>query len=216
MGLTYVSIRKVPLILRILLGMVAFALALTIAFSIWWVLTRPAESLPVIAPVPEFALIERSGEPFGLDNLRGKVWIADFIFTRCAGTCPIMTSRMAELQSLLAKKGFPDIRLVSFTVDPEYDTPEILRKYAEVHGASPETWFFLTGPGDEIQELAVKGFRLSAATGSGNAEEPIIHSVRFVLVDGLARIRGYYDGTEEDSLEQILRDVRTIIAEGAL
>ena len=191
-----------------------FALALMTVSIIYVRQRQAAEStaLPVIAKVPEFTLTESSGQPFGSNDLRGKIWIADFIFTRCAGTCPVMTTHMSELQAELEKDGVDDVKLVSFTVDPENDTPEVLQRFAKGYGASQKRWYFLTGPGKEIQTLASKGFMLSAASGNG-AEEPIIHSIRFVLVDRQGRIRAYYDGTEPESGAQIMRDVRKLLAE---
>jgi len=171
--------------------------------------------LPVLSTVPDFTLTERNGQPFSLNELRGHIWVADFIFTNCAGTCPIMTTAMTEiLQTALAEK-LDDVKLVSITVDPERDTPEVLQRFANGYGALKDRWYFLTGDGAAIQQLANKGFLLSAATSGGPMEEPIIHSNRFVLVDRQGRIRGYYDGTEEDSVAQLLKDLKKLCHEEA-
>jgi protein SCO1/2 len=175
-------------------------------------LTSKTEPLEILGTVPDFTLTERSGKPFGSNDLAGKVWIADFIFTSCAGTCPIMTTHLSELQAALTQAGLDEIKLVSCTVDPETDTPEVLSRFANGYGALEGTWFFLTGPSDKIQELANKGFMLAAASG-GNPDEAIIHSNRFVLVDAQGRIRKYYLGTEPESLAEILRDIKSLLAE---
>lgn len=172
--------------------------------------------LPVLGTLPEFSLIERSGQPFGLADLRGKVWVADFIFTNCAGTCPIMTTAMTDLQKMALAENLSDVRLVSITVDPERDSLAVLQRFADGYGAIKERWYFLTGDGTAIQQLASKGFLLSAAASTGgSAEEPIIHSNRFVLVDRQGRIRGYYDGTDEESVRLLQQDLKKLYHEDA-
>ena len=99
----------------------------------------------------------RMGSTVSTADFKGKIWVANFIFTRCAGPCPMMTSRMAELNQALGNKA-TDVELVSITVDPEYDTPEVLKQYGEQAGASPDRWKFLTGPKDQIETVVMKGF----------------------------------------------------------
>jgi cytochrome oxidase Cu insertion factor (SCO1/SenC/PrrC family) len=169
--------------------------------------------LPVLGAVPDFTLTERSGQPFSLNDLLGQIWVVDFIFTNCAGTCPIMTTAMTEIQQTALAEKLDDVKLVSITVDPERDTPEVLQRFANGYGALKDRWYFLTGDGAAIQQLANKGFLLSAATSGGSAEEPIIHSNRFVLVDRQGRIRGYYDGTDEEGVAQLLKDLKKLYRE---
>lgn len=181
--------------------------AVLLAVTTWAVRTRlSAPNLPVLGQVPPFSLTSHRGETVTLEDLAGGLWIADFVFTRCALSCPMMTTRMAELDDGRVP---PEVRLVSFTVDPEHDSPEVLADYAEAFGAS-RRWHFLTGPKDEISELALKGFHLALdpdpPAGMAPPEEPIVHSTRFVLVDGRGRIRGYYDGMSRDGVEQLERD----------
>ena len=181
--------------------------AVLLAVTTWAVRTRlSAPSLPLLGQVPPFSLTSHRGETVTLEDLAGEPWIADFIFTRCALSCPMMTTRMAELDD---GRVSPEVRLVSFSVDPEHDTPEVLADYAEAFGAS-RRWYFLTGPKAEISELALKGFRLALdpdpPAGTAPPEEPIVHSTRFVLVDGRGRIRGYYDGMRRNGVEQLERD----------
>lgn len=196
---------------RLLWGLLVTTLIVVLGISARQWLQPKTEPLPVLATVPDFSFTERSGEPFGLEELRGHIWLADFIFTSCAGTCPIMTSQMNALQTAFAQEKL-DVRLVSFTVDPERDTPEVLRRFAEGYGAEQERWFFITGPGEQMQKLAKEGFLLAAATG-GDGEEAIIHSNRFVLVDRAGRIRKYYDGTAENINQEILRDLKALFEE---
>jgi protein SCO1/2 len=174
------------------------------------------EPLPVLGTLPEFSLTERYGQALGLQDLRGKVWVADFIFTNCAGTCPIMTTAMTEIQKTALAEKWDDVKLVSITVDPERDSLEVLKRFADGYGAIKDRWYFLTGDGAAIQQLANKGFLLSAVTSAGGSpEEPIIHSNRFVLVDRQGRIRGYYDGTDEVGVKQLLKDLSKLYREEA-
>jgi protein SCO1/2 len=171
-------------------------------------------SLPVLGSLPDFSLTERNGQSFGLQDLRGKIWVADFIFTNCAGTCPIMTTAMTDIQQMALAENLDEVRLVSITVDPERDSLAVLQRFADGYGALKDRWYFLTGDGAAIQQLATKGFLLSAAASTGaSAEEPIIHSNRFVLVDRQGQIRGYYDGTDEESVKSLLNDLRTLYHE---
>jgi protein SCO1/2 len=163
-------------------------------------------TLPVFGHVPDFALTERSGRTIRLGDLLGTVWIADFIFTRCTAACPMMSSHMKQLQNVLGSS--QDVRLVSITVDPERDTPEVLSNYASRYGAHQDRWFFLTGEKDRIQALAVKGFFLG--TDSANPKETILHSQKIVLVDRRGRIRGYYDGESPGVTMSLLRAVASL------
>ncbi len=171
----------------------------------------PRSTLPRLSIVPDFTLTERSGEKLPLNDLKGKVWIADFIFTNCGGSCPIMSSTMANFQEQL--KDVRNILLVSFSVDPERDTPDVLRQYAELYKASPSRWLFLTGEKNTIGYLTREGFHLAIASDSTSAVEPIIHSTMFVLVDREGVIRGYYDSSDEKLLNRLLVDARALAAE---
>ena len=161
--------------------------------------------------VPDFTLTERSGTKVPLSDLKGKAWIADFIFTNCGGNCPIMSSTMASFQEQL--KNVNNVLLVSFTVDPQRDTPEALRDYAELYKASASRWLFLTGEKEKIDYLTRQGFHLAVAADSGSTVEPIIHSTMFVLVDKQGIIRGYYDSDDEKALNRIIADVQILAAE---
>src|ERR1700686_554401 len=111
--------------------------------------SRQTSSLPVYYDVPAFDLVAQDGQAFDSKVLSGKIWVADFIYTTCPGPCPRMTSQMHEVQKATAK--MQGVKLVSFTVDPERDTPPVLAEYAKMHGASAERWYFLTGPPATLQ-----------------------------------------------------------------
>ncbi|MDZ7292093.1 MAG: SCO family protein [candidate division KSB1 bacterium] len=180
--------------------------------STWNCTSGKQDPLPVLGSVPEFTLIERSGQPFGLNNLQDQIWIADFIFTNCGSICPIMTTAMTRVQQTLVREKLEQVKIVSITVDPERDTPEILSRYANNYGAEVGRWYFLTGARTAIEELATKGFMLGTETGGG-PQDLIVHSDRFVLVDRQGRIRGYYHGTEKDEVAQLLKDLKKLYRE---
>src|SRR5262245_22762850 len=158
--------------------------------------------------VADFSLTERSGRAVSRADLEGKVWVAAFFFTRCKGHCLQLSATMARLQRDLADQ--PDVRLVSFSVDPEADTPEVLREYAERFGADPERWLFLTGKEDEIHNLIRESFHLPVQQNQGDARTPgneLLHSPRLAVVDQRGNIRGYFDGRQVDDSGQRVNEV---------
>jgi protein SCO1 len=169
-------------------------------------------ALPVLGEVPDFSLTEKNGTTLRVDDLLGKVWIANFIFTRCSGICPIMTNKMQMLQETF--KDNSEIRFVSFSVDPEFDKPEVLARYATRYKADPAKWFFLTGDKTVIHTLAVKHFHLGVdEQGQQPTHDPnanLMHSSKLVLIDKEGKIRGYYDTQEGASLDQITRDTKRL------
>jgi protein SCO1 len=172
-------------------------------------------------PAPEFALMERSGRTVTRDDLKGKVWVASFVFTRCPGPCPQVSATMARLQKELDLKSTPDLRLVTFTVDPERDTPNELKGYANRYQADPEKWLFLTGPSEaELHKLLVEGFKVTAQRSkSAKPGDEFDHSSRLALVDKRGTIRGYFDGMragpgpdETADFEENLRQLKAKVA----
>ena len=159
--------------------------------------------------VPAFQLVNQNGQSFGSTQLTGKIWIADFIYTTCPGPCPMISSRMSELQKPLEKT---DAHLVSFSVDPEKDSPQVLRGYADKLQADPARWDFLTGTKSAIYKLSHDGFKLAVSDGSGEQGIPV-HSTRMVLVDRHGQIRGYYDATEADAVTKLLADANHLLRE---
>jgi protein SCO1/2 len=171
--------------------------------------------LPRFGRLPEFNLQDHYGHPATLAGLKGKIWVADFIFTRCGGACPAMTARMARL-----RREVPDeVAFVSFTVDPANDTPEVLARYAANFKVDPR-WRFVTGPQKDLYALSTDGFKLAAMEippslqKPGEGDGPFLHSAKFVLVDRLGEIRGYYDSTDEDDVRKLRADIGRIQDEG--
>jgi protein SCO1 len=158
--------------------------------------------LPILGEVPDFHLTSQTGNAVDRHRLDGHIWVADFMFTTCPGPCPRMSSQMREIQT--ATESTPDVRLVSFTVDPAHDTPAILAAYSKHFLADPGRWYFLTGPQQSLSDLGLAGFKLNAVDGSLN------HSTRFVLVDRQARIRSYYASSEDGFVDNLLRDLRQL------
>lgn len=189
------------------------------------------ETLGVYGEVPDFVLTERSGRRISRADLLGKVWIANFIYTQCRETCPLQSATLARLQAEFS--GEEDLRLVSITVDPERDSPEVLSRYAERYRADPVRWLFLTGDKRAIYLLAKDGFRLGVVDPDDQAQAGgwfralgpapvlathgskglVIHSSRLVLVDRQARIRAYHLPDDEQSLERLRRNLRILLRE---
>ena len=168
---------------------------------------KPEPQLPELYPVPAFSLTDQTDQAVTLQQLKGRVWVADFIFTNCGGSCPIMTDKMRRLQDALP----PEIRMVSFTVDPARDTPKALAAYAAEQGARRDRWLFLTGDKQALYDICVKGFKLPLDDEGGTIAEPIAHSSRFVLVDKQGVVRGYYSGTEDAELTRLAADAKQLL-----
>lgn len=192
--------------------------------------TASAGELPVLGKIAGFELTERSEAKVSQAQLQGTVWIANFIFTSCQDECPLMSLEMQKLQSAFADQ--PAVKLVSFSVDPETDTPAVLRDYADKFKADPTRWLFLTGPRDVLYPLAMQSFKLpvqdlkvpehehkhehgqhhgkehshaAPSQADGPGPSPFLHSQKFVLVDQSLQIRGYYDSTDASALENLVK-----------
>lgn len=180
-----------------------------------WIGSPP---LPVIATLTGFNLTNQFAQPVHLESLKGNVWVADIIFTRCAGPCPLITSHLVRAQKAL-DPSLP-VRLVSLTTDAAFDSPEVLRRYAERFGADPGRFLFLTGAREEIHRVATssKGglmlVSLEKAPGERlNEADLFVHSTRFVLVDKRGRIRAYFDGERPEVLPQLVASIRRLVRE---
>lgn len=176
---------------------------------------RPSAELPRIAQAPAFSLRDQDGRETGRDTFAGKVWIANFIFTHCPDVCPIHTGMLSGVRTELSPVR-ADVRFASFSVDPEHDTPAVLKKYAIEHNADQPDWRFLTGPVDQLKRVVVQGFKQAIdpqASQPGKAYT-ILHGSHFVLVDRDAMIRGYYRSDPEGIL-LLQRDARMLVAEKA-
>ncbi len=169
--------------------------------------SEPATLLSELAAhqqLPDFSLTDQRGRSLTLADLRDKIWVADFIFTSCVTICPPMTDEMSKLQDEFPIEG---VYFVSFSVDPERDTPEVLSRYADRYGADHNSWSFLTGEKEAIYQLAYEGFNLAA----GRQGNEILHSTRFVLVDRAGQVRGYYDSRSKAHLQQLRQDIQTLL-----
>lgn len=173
---------------------------------------QAGQALGVLGQTPEFSLVDQAGKPVTRQSFQGKVWAAAFMFTRCPTICPAITRRMKSVQERAKGKGVP-LELVSFSVDPDNDTPEVLAKYAAQYGASLDTWHFLTGPFDAMAKTAEQGFKIAVERRPGDEESGgIIHGSHLVLVDKSGAIRGYYRTTEDAAIDQLLGDAAQLAA----
>lgn len=160
--------------------------------------------LPSYGVVPDFSLTDQSSRPFDSKKvLEGKVWVANFIFTTCMGPCPRMTTQFRKLRDEV--QDHPDLRMVSFTIDPVRDTPEALSTYGRNFGANPNKWYFLTGEQKNLHHLSRNVFMLGDIDGS------LEHSSRFVLIDRHSRIRGFYDSSDTEAMQKLLIDLRDLL-----
>jgi protein SCO1/2 len=164
------------------------------------------KELPVLGTVPAFQFHDQDDQLVSHATFRGSPWVADFIFTRCSGQCPIMTAKMAAMQNSLP----PQVKCVSFSLDPEYDTPAVLKAYAREFSADGLRWKFLTGDSDAMLAQA-RGMLLTAIPAT--ADQPIIHDGRFVLIDARGRIRGAYYSNEPQALADLSCDAKRLVAE---
>ena len=172
---------------------------------------RPKPELPSLGALPAFALTDQDGKRLGSAELRGKVWVAAFMFTRCPTICPRITRRMRELQ-VEAKARKLDVTLVSFSVDPEHDTPEVLREYARKYQAEPASWRFLTGDLEVVRKTAVDGVKM-ALEGKADPNKPdygILHGTYLVLIDRELRLRGYYRTESPEDTARLLDDAARV------
>ena len=159
----------------------------------------PAAPLPVYGQIADFALTNQNSSAVTLADLRGRVWVADIIFTRCAGPCPRMTRQMKELQDALAPES--EAKLVTLTTDPDFDTPPVLKAYGERFGADPRRWLFLTGTKPELARLAIGSLKLTAVPKQPEERESpqdlFIHSTLFVIADKRGQLRGVFETVGE-------------------
>ena len=207
-------------------GPIIFIMSLfsIIVITTFYFVLQPKVSLPIYSPsmvseelveediryikkyhkINDFSLINQNGKLISQEFYRNKIYVADFFFTTCPDICPIMTENMSYLQSEL--KDQTDVLLVSFSVTPQVDTVDILRSYANLKGVDDSKWNLFTGNKKDIYELARKSFLVAKNDGDGGKYD-MIHTENFVLVDKESRIRGFYDGTNEEAMNKLLADV---------
>ncbi len=167
--------------------------------------SKSKSGLPVIGTIPEFSFTDSHGDEINRSDLDGKVWVADFIFTTCTMACPVMTGNMNLVHK--AFKNNDNVRIVSISVYPEHDTPEVLREYASRYDANTDRWHFLTGPEESVQNIIKDGFKI------GDFEDIIFHSEKFALVDQKGQIRGYYSGMQDEDVKRLKKDMKKLLEE---
>ncbi len=172
------------------------------------------ESLPRYGLLPVFTFTDQLGQPFGLNDLRGKVWVVDTIFTRCTAICPTLTSGMKQVQSALKLDDAAErVRLVSISIDGGHDTPEVLKTFADAYKADPEYWRFLTAEREAVWPFVQGGLKLPVEDGGPDDDMAILHSGKLVLIDRAGVVRGYYDGLTDAGRVELLVDLRRLLRE---
>jgi len=201
-----------------------FLLFVPVIFVCWFIIRKnndkPLKELPFFGPkvygtskksdlhtVGEFSFTDQFGETFSSKNTAGKIYVTEFFFTTCHSICPVMNSNLQRVYS--AFKDADDVLILSHTVDPEIDTVQALKAYADRHGVNDKRWIFLTGPKQSLYEMARKSYLLNAEEGNGGPDD-FIHTQNFALIDKEKHIRGYYDGTDTSEVNRLIKDIQLL------
>lgn len=204
------------------------SLAATVALSAWVFAEKhqpPSLLLDQPMPVPDFTVTDHRGNTLTRDDMLGKVWVCDFFLTRCNGVCPILGLTMADLAEDLSRDdAFKDVRLVSFSVDPEHDTVEKLQRYRTINStvwagdnktrqaAIDKHWSHTRADDQQaFWRLVREGFKLHVGPSENDPSTPVAHSARLVLIDRSGRIRGYYDGMTDEDMPALIADIRRLV-----
>lgn len=155
--------------------------------------------------VPDFSLINQDGQPVTQQQYRGGIYVADFFFTRCEGICPKMTNQLARVQEAFLKD--KEVKIVSFTIDPKYDSSKVLKAYAGKYRADLDKWNFVTGPANTIHQLAREGYGVVAPLSDTAGLD---HSDKLILIDRQGWIRGYYNGTEPKDVDRLITEINIL------
>jgi protein SCO1/2 len=189
-------------------------LAVGLIALVMWRARAPIENtrveLPVMSHVPDFSFVDQNGNRFDGKTLAGQVWVANFIFTRCPNICPRFTAKMASLQTRSADAE-PGLKLVSFTVDPAYDTPEVLKTYGEKYKADFARWTFARGEKHELEKVIREGMLQPMDWGDGQDLNSVVHGSYFALIDGKRQVRGVYKFSEAGSVDEVMRDAKLLL-----
>lgn len=164
--------------------------------------------------IGDFSFTDQNNRAFGLKDVQGKVFVAEYFFTNCGTICPKMTAQMERVQQRF--RGNKDFEILSFTVDPANDTVERMAEYARMHKADNSQWHFLTGKQADLYRVARRSFfvlKPAETVNQGDVGSDFIHTNNFVLIDQQRRIRGYYDGTSEKDVDRMMKDVERLLAE---
>ncbi|HEY3235481.1 MAG TPA: SCO family protein [Polyangiaceae bacterium] len=205
-----IKARAGKLLARPLFWTALVGVAVSVAVSLAARHLRPP-ALRTLGSVPDFHLLDQRSLAFGTEQLRGKVWVAGFIFTRCPTVCPKLTRCMGELQA--QTQGFGQrFHMVSFTVDPEGDTPSVLSEYAKKYGANQRTWSFLTGTTDDVRRTVVSGMKIAMGReGPRDNPNSIFHGTKLALIDSRMAIRGYYECENDAEKQQLVSDIAHLV-----
>lgn len=197
--------RNQKIVITALWGAAVLGMLSLLASGMFTRKTEPA--MEVLFDAPTFSVIDQNGQTVSNETLHGKVWIASLFFTSCPGICPMMTSRLEDLQNTVKSS---DVKLVSFSVDPEHDTPAVMKVYADKARADADRWHFVTGTKDQMYTLA-RGLKLGLEGAHDNA--PITHSQKALLVDGAGHVRGQYDTQDDTEMKHLAADATALAAE---
>jgi len=178
--------------------------------------SNSSNNLPISGTVPDFEFTDSNGQIITREDMKGKVWVADFIFTTCTMACPIMTGNMNIIHKTFRDNN--NVRIISISVYPEYDTPAILKEYASRYNANTDRWHFLTGPEESVKKIIKNGFKtvkkiIKNGFKIGDYEDIIFHSEKFALVDISGNIRGYYSGMKTEDMSQLQKDIKILLRE---
>ncbi|MDD9791672.1 SCO family protein [Priestia megaterium] len=164
---------------------------------------------PLNYKLNSFSYVDQNEQRYGLNELKGKVWIADFIFTSCETICPPMTANMSKLQQEIKKKGIKNVEFVSFSVDPENDKPDVLKTYINKFNADSSQWHLLTGyTQKEIESFAMNNFKIIVQ--KPKSSDQVIHGTKFFLVDDKGTVKQEYEGVKQVPFEQIINDIKIV------
>lgn len=196
------------------LGLSSASLVVALLFTVT-VACRPTSSLPVLFPAPDFSLTDQDGRPFSASDLAGRVVLADFVYTTCTDICPLISGTVSQVRNELRAANLlgGKVALVSFGVDPDHDTPDVLRTYGGHYGAVSSEWRFLTGDRADVEDLLVIGFKLGrpfrGTRPDGGTE--LVHTGRVVLIDARGQVRAFYDGQSLD-VQAVVQEIRRLAA----
>lgn len=210
-GMVLVCILLVPvLIFMFLKGFATNSYVIPIFFEKG--VDNPFQECPVADTtqhyIPDFTFTNQLGQPVGKAQMEGKVTIVDFFFTSCPSICPLMSTEMERINDMFREE--PKIQILSISIDPEFDTPKMLKEYADKYNAEAGKWDFLTGGKAETYQLAKCGFILPTLDGFGVPDD-FAHSDKFVLVDELGRIRGFYSGTNREEVDLLMLEAKVLM-----
>ncbi len=208
--------KKQTNILLIFAGLIALSIGIYFSF-----IKRPAKTLPyygdkiaetggdtIFHTVMDFSLINQEGKTITQKDLKGKIYVADYFFANCKNICPKMSTQLERVQERF--KNDPTVMIVSHSVDPLRDSVESLAKYAQLHGADPHKWFFLTGDKKQLYNLARHSYLVTATEGNGGSDD-FVHTEQFALIDKEKHIRGFYDGTDPEAVSRLMVDIEQLV-----